>query len=344
MKRILITMVAVVVMLTACTGGNGRQQEAASTGDLSQYKRTLQFLTDLGISPDTLMLPDCVNFPVFSDTTRHSHCLTADEAVTLGMKQLCGVDADGTPAVLLGVDTISEQVTMLLYQVYYGDKSPVVLVTYDADGVVMDMVNAGTWAGVNTLYANQHGDAMDLGVDSAAMSLEDNGEFTVDHYLTMVQRPTSGGEPRQLWQYYKKAFYRVDPVVGLFEEYDSEVRLPEVTNDDVVRRELEMLSWAPLQDEEVMARYDAFAQRHASELSGQSFLSTLYAFALFDRLDHAPWSMLAWLYEHQDSRVHRLFVDAVKEHQLEPDRLGKAVDTVRDGKAKKYWRTQFSLK
>lgn len=335
-----LTMFAMV----ACGSQGGRQAtEGQVSNDLQQYKRTLQFLTDMGISPDTLMMPECINYPVFSDTVSHSHWLTADEAVTLGMKQLCGVDADGTPAILLGVDTISDQVSLLLYQVYYGDKSPVVLVTYDADGVVMDMINAGTWAGVNTLYANEHGNAMDLGVDSAVMSLKDNGEFVVDHYLTMVQRPTSGGEPRQLWQYYKKSCYRVDPVVGLFEEYDSEVRLPEATNDDVVRRELEMISWTPLQDEEVMAQYDAFAQRHASELSGQSFLSTLYAFALFDRLELAPWSMLEWLYEHQESRVYQLFVNAVKEHQVDQDRLLKAVKTVQDPKAKQYWRKQFNL-
>lgn len=336
-----LTMFAMV----ACGNQAGRQVTEGQVGnDLQLYKRTLHYLTDMGISPDTLMLPECVNYPVFSDTVSHSHWLTADEAVTLGMKQLCGVDADGTPAVLLGVDIISDQVTMLLYQVYYGDKSPVVLVTYDTDGVVMDMLPAGTWAGVNTLYANEHGDAMDLGVDSAVMSLKDNGEFIVDHYLTMVQRPTGGGNSMQQWQYNKKSSYRVDPVVGLFEEYDSEVRLPEVTNDDVVRRELEMLSWAPLQDEEVMARYDAFAQRHATELSGQSFLSTLYAFALFDRLDLAPWSMLEWLYEHQDSRVYSLFIDAVNEHQLDQDRLLKAVKTVQDPKAKQYWRKQFKLK
>lgn len=334
-----LTMFAIM----ACGSQGGRVTEGQVSNDMQQYKRTLQYLTDLGISPDTLMLPECVNFPVFSDTTSHSHWLTADEAVTLGMKQLCGVDADGTPAILLGVDTISDQITLLLYQVYYGDKSPVVLVTYDADGVVMDMVNAGTWAGVNTLYANQHGDAMDLGVDSAAMWLEDNGEFTVDHYLTMVQRPTSGGEVRQLWQYYIRSFYRVDPVTGIVNEYDREVLFPKVRNDDVVRRELEMISWAPLQDEEVMAQYDAFAQSHAAELSGQSLLSTLYAFALFNRLDLAPWSMLEWLYEHPDSRVYKLFVDAVKEHQLEKDRLAGAIKTVQEPKAKQYWKSQFNI-
>ena len=121
-----LTMFAMV----ACGNQGGRQAtEGQVKNDLQQYKRTLQFLTERGISPDTLMLPECVNFPVFSDTTSHSHWLTADEAVTLGMKMLCGVDADGTPAVLLGVDTISDQITLLLYQVYYGDKSPVVLVT-----------------------------------------------------------------------------------------------------------------------------------------------------------------------------------------------------------------------
>ena len=345
MKRNMIWPLGLVLMaMVACAGGQGGRQDAATTDQLSQYKRTLQFLTDMGINPDTLLLPECVNYPVFSDTTSHSHWLTADEAVTLGMKQLCGVDADGTPAILLGVRPLSVHITLVLYQVYYGDKSPVVIATYDADGVIMDLMNAGTCAGVNTLYANQDGDAMQLGVDSAVISLKDDGELAIDHTLTMVQQPATGGEAKQLWKHLAKFAYQVDTTTGVIKQTDSQVTPPEVINDNVVLRQLEMISWAPIQDEEVMAQYDQFAQQHAAALSGQSLLSTLYAFALFDRLDHAPWSMLEWLYLHPDSRVHKLFIAAVWEHQLDNDRLAQAVKTIQEPKAKQYWKTQLGLK
>ncbi len=332
-----------LLAMAACVGGNGGGRENAAVGQLAQYKRTLQFLTDMGISPDTLLMSECINFPIFRDTVSHSHWLTAEEAETLGMKRLCGVDADGTPAILLGVDTISDQVTLLLYQVYYGDKSPVVLITYDTDGIVMDMLDAGTWAGVNTLYANEHDNAMDLGVDSAEMWLEDNGKFTVEHFLTMVQRPTHGGETKQLWRHYTKYFYQVDPVTGIIKEYDMEYALPNVNNDDIVRRHLEMLSWKPVSDENAMSGYEYFAEYNEAALSQQSLLSTLYAFSLFERLDLAPWPMLEWLYEHQDSRVYRLFIDAVKEHEVDRERLEVAVNLMQNDTVKQYWRKQFNL-
>ena len=62
------------------------------------------------------------------------------------------------------------------------------------------------------------------------------------------------------------------------------------------------------------------------------------------RLDFTPWSVLRWLYEHPSSRVKQLLMDAVKENQVDADRLKHAISTVDDPKVKQYWKNQFNLK
>ena len=132
------------LLAVACGTTTGKNGDEVGSTVPDSLRRTLQFITDLGINPDTLMMPECINYPVFADTVLHSHWLTADEAVTLGMQVLCGVDADGTPAQLMGIHPVSQEVTLLMFQVYYGDHSPVVLATYDKDGVIVDLMNAGS--------------------------------------------------------------------------------------------------------------------------------------------------------------------------------------------------------
>lgn len=335
MKRLLLIVAGcMTAMLVMSCSSHAAQNQDNSVPD--SLKRTLQFLTDMDISPDTLMMPQQVNYPVFADTTSHAHWLTANEATTLGLQQLCGVDADNTPAQLMGVWSVSKDITLLMFQIYYGDHSPVVLATYDTDGVIMDMMNVGTWAGVNTAYT----DEARIGVDSAMMRIGDLGRFELDRTLTMVEVATNDA----MWAYESHSKYQIDPGVGTITLLGCENNKPQENNEHIAIRELEEITWAPLQDEQVMAQYDAFAGSYADKLRDGGLLRTRFDFALFDRLDHAPWSMLLWLYEHPESSAHKLFIAAVWEHQLDSKRLSHAVSTIHDAKAKKYWKTQLGLK
>ena len=50
------------------------------------------------------------------------------------------------------------------------------------------------------------------------------------------------------------------------------------------------------------------------------------------------------IYEGPSSRVKQLLMDAVKENQVDADRLKHAISTVDDSQVKQYWKDQFNLK
>lgn len=342
MTRILKWALCVTLLAGAACSPGTTDRQAQCTGELEPYRRTLQFLTDMGIAPDTLMMPDFIMFPEFRDTTSHSHWVTADEAELLGLRRLCGVNGRDTTALLLGIDTISHNITLLLYQLYYADTSPVVLVTYDTDGIVVDMLNAGTWAGVNNLYAHQQGDTIDQGVEWAAMALEDEGEISIEHHLTMERR-TAGVALQQLWRHYCRYYYNVDSVTGSIGVYDMEYA-PAVgaSDDDQAMRSLEMLAWAPVSDDKAIESYDNFATDNAGLLARRPKLSQRYTAALLRRFDIAPQAMLQWLYEHPESRAHQYFIAAIARHRPDAHRMACALNSLTDPAAKRYWQRRVA--
>lgn len=330
--KILLFSCVMALLAVACGTTTGKNGDEVGSTVPDSLRHSLQFITDLGINPDTLMMPECINYPVFADTVSHSHWLTADEAVTLGMQVLCGVDADGTPAQLMGIHPVSQEVTLLMFQVYYGDHSPVVLATYDKDGVIVDLMNAGTWAGVNTRYERL---MVSIGVDSTVMKLGSGGKFVLDRMLTEVE-PVHDGS--MIFGIHHTTFdYQIDPVTGIITLLGRTVDKADVIPEFAQQRQLEEITWSPIQDEEVMARFEALAQANAIP---NNYLDI----ELLLRLDFTPWSVLRWLYEHPDSRVKQLLMDAVKENQVDADRLKHAISTVDDPQVKQYWKDQFNLK
>lgn len=320
------------LLAVACGTTTGKNGDEVGSTVPDSLRRTLLFITDLGINPDTLMMPECINYPVFADTVSHSHWLTADEAVTLGVQVLCGVDADGTPAQLMGIHPVSQDVTLLMFQVYYGDHSPVVLATYDKDGVIVDLMNAGMWAEVNTRY---DGLRMSGGVDSTVMKLGSGGKFVLDRTLTQVDHFFDGAE--FFGTHHATYDYQINPVTGIITLLKRTIDKSDVAPEFAQQRQLEEITWSPIQDEEVMARFEALAQTNAIP---NNYLDI----ELLLRLDFTPWSVLRWLYEHPDSRVKQLLMDAVKENQVDADRLKHAIGTVDDPQVKQYWKDQFNLK
>ena len=330
--KILLFSCVMALLAVACGTTTGKNGDEVGSTVPDSLRRTLQFITDLGINPDTLMMPECINYPVFADTVSHSHWLTADEAVTLGMQVLCGVDADGTPAQLMGIHPVSQEVTLLMFQVYYGDHSPVVLATYDKDGVIVDLMNAGMWAEVNTRY---DGLRMSGGVDSTVMKLGSGGKFVLDRTLTQVDHFFDGAEI--FGTHHATYDYQINPVTGIITLLKRTIDKADVAPEFAQQRQLEEITWSPMQDEEVMARFEALAQTNAIP---NNYLDI----ELLLRLDFTPWSVLRWLYEHPSSRVKQLLMDAVKENQVDADRLKHAISTVDDPKVKQYWKDQFNLK
>lgn len=330
--KILLFSCVMALLAVACGTTTGKNGDEVGSTVPDSLRRTLQFITDLGINPDTLMMPECINYPAFADTVLHSHWLTADEAVTLGMQVLCGVDADGTPAQLMCIHPVSQEVTLLMFQVYYGDHSPVVLATYDKDGVIVDLMNAGMWAEVNTRY---DGLRMSGGVDSTVMKLGSGGKFVLDRTLTQVDHFFDGAEI--FGTHHATYDYQINPVTGIITLLKRTVDKADVAPEFAQQRQLEEITWSPIQDEEVMARFEALAQANAIP---NNYLDI----ELLLRLDFTPWSVLRWLYEHPSSRVKQLLMDAVKENQVDADRLKHAISTVDDPMVKQYWKDQFNLK
>ena len=265
------------LLAVACGTTTGKNGDEVGSTVPDSLRRTLQFITDLGINPDTLMMPECINYPVFADTVLHSHWLTADEAVTLGMQVLCGVDADGTPAQLMCIHPVSQEVTLLMFQVYYGDHSPVVLATYDKDGVIVDLMNAGMWAEVNTRY---DGLRMSGGVDSTVMKLGSGGKFVLDRTLTQVDHFFDGAEI--FGTHHATYDYQINPVTGIITLLGRTVDKADVAPEFAQQRQLEEITWSPMQDEEVMARFEALAQANAIP---NNYLDI----ELLLRLDFTPW-------------------------------------------------------
>lgn len=334
MKLLLkLSLMAWLVMACGTMGCKVKAKSDYAVPDSLQ--RTMAFLTKLGISPDTLALANVIDFPEYAPTTQ-GHWLVESEAEALGMRRICGVDGRGTLARLVGVGYISRYVSLLMFQVFYTGWSPVVLVTYDSDGAVIDMMDTGLWNGVNTRYAEQGSSREMTGkaVESGVMTWSQNGGFSLARTLAMIHR--TGDTDSVLWTYTSRYDYRIDPTTGVIQTLARLVDNTDAPDEFVQKRELEEVAWTPIQDEAVMERFESLAQ--VGKVPDHSL-----AGELFRRMDVTPWVLLEWLYEHPQSKVRRLFDIGIKECHVDSERLDSAVRTVQEQSAKRYWREQFNI-
>ena len=311
-KPLFITLLlaAMLLMVGACTGS--RHDREVAERRAAQEGGT-HFLREAGINPDSMIiegqfvLPDDENW---EDV--HNRWLTIDQITNLGLDQLCEADTSMQPITIMGVYPIDKTLTAVVYHQYFGDSAPLVIVTYDGDGIPIDCLNLGTCGGVNTRYC----DNGNVGVETAHLTFAER-RLTVDREL---QQTTA--QNQVLWTASNTDSYEIDNR-GYMLHQEATSALDEMDPASHNNRNLEVLGWYSIQDEQAIDAIDALLKTGVNPDEGLDMV-------LYLRLLRSPWTTAQWLFRHQDSPLVPLLSRTCKSTFDNETDLANALETVRD--------------
>lgn len=300
---VIVLVMAIGAVATSCRNSsddkNGNKKRLGS-----EYE--LRFLRDIGINPDTLLLDEVVEYKsLLQERDRKGATwLSMEQISALRLDELCEADTANSPVRMMAALPVDKHITLLMFQIYYGDQAPVIFATYNSDGVPVDVLSVGTLTGVNTAYDDAAQQA--IGHEEATITFNGKGHFMIDRTLQFVAQ---GQQP--LWSISNVDVYQVDTRGYILHlEGQSGGDEPEMFAE---QRRLEALSWYSLQDEGMIA---ALAQMEgALTKNADEQVENLLA----DRFEKSHWTILPWLKEHPDSRLMTLLQAGARKRGLDKE-------------------------
>lgn len=311
-KPLFITLMlaAMLLMAWACTGNSHDREVAARR---AAQEGGTHFLREAGINPDSMIIEGQFALPLGQNwETDHNRWLNISQITALGLDQLCDADTSMQPISIMGVYPVDKTITAVVFHQYLGDSAPLVIITYDGDGIPIDCLDLGTCGGLNVRYAS----IGQSGAEQAQLTFADR-RLTVGRTLQSI---TVQGET--LWTSTGTDTYEFDNR-GYIMHREGSADLGEMDADQQASRQLEALEWFSIQDEQAL---DAIAAQLATGCDPSQGLDEV----LYQRLLRSPWTTAQWLFRHQDSPLVPLLSRTCKTTLDNETDLANALETVRD--------------
>ncbi|MBR3100775.1 MAG: hypothetical protein IKH19_03360 [Muribaculaceae bacterium] len=346
MKSIVILM-SVVAMLVACApksqGGEAAVQSTSQKADAVSF----QFLKQLGMDPSKVkVLQKGETFNGGNDaealglTDAQRRALLNDVYHFDLQKE----DEMETNFFVTAVAPLAGNHTLVVFLEEFGDGSSQALAVYDAQGHLTDYVDAGTWASVDLVNANEEyteGTGYELTGD---ITMDGPNGFVVNRQMAFVDWKSNEETYMQPVKKHWAIKHRLNFACDNQGHLKLTLKGPEVEGkpeaNEQFYQDLRMVSQYPMSD---ASRLDLLNKRCSEpnvvrDMAESGLADNIMKMALWSYYHSNPQQLLSWMAAHRggDNKLRALFEELFAAGWADKYQLVKFMEQMPDAAARKY--------
>ena len=276
------------------------------------------FLCSVGLCDDSLAVADDINYNDDGANLPH-HILDLATCQTLGLDKVMGVDTAISVVRVWGVQNYPDKgISLLLGQTSYSDTRTCWLATYGKDGM-LDFMRLGECGGMNLYYwddIDEH--TRNVGIDSMRMIMPNHfgKPINISRWISYNEQRDGVETDSTLWFIHHELPVTIGndghfTIGKVGTVYSSDTTL--LNNYWRYKRQLEVLSWAPMSDGTFYDRVNSFLEQAKGTITDPSQLLGDFQMLVAARLYSDTERLMQWCCDHPDSQMTQGMVRALKD-------------------------------